>query len=62
MGAFLIVLLQVVLALLLAGALLPLLLLTVPAARSLGPAPLAIAVAVIFILLRLAWPRRSHTP
>lgn len=62
MGAFLIVLLQVVLAVLLAGVLLPLLLVTVPAARSLGPAPLAIAVAVLFVLLRLAWPRRPHAP
>lgn len=62
MGAFLIFLLQVLLAVLLTGLMFPILLITVPASASIGPAPFYLAVAVVFLLLRLAWPQRKNTP
>lgn len=59
MGAFFVIVLQVLLAVLVAGLLLPALLFAVPAARPMGPAVLAIIVGVLFLLLRLAWPRKA---
>lgn len=59
MGAFLVLVFQVVLAVLVAGLLLPAILLAVPATRTMGPAVLAIVVGVLFLLLRLAWPRKA---
>jgi hypothetical protein len=56
MRTLLVVLLQVVLAVVVAGALMPLLLFTVPATRSAGPAVLAAVVGLLFVALRLLWP------
>lgn len=60
MGAFLVVVMQVVLAVLVAGAVLPAVLFAVPGARSAGPIIPAIVVAVLFVLLRLVWPKRPR--
>jgi hypothetical protein len=62
MGAFLIFLLQVLLAVLVTGLIFPIVLIAVPDSRSLGPAPFYISIAVVFLLLRLAWPRKQDTP
>lgn len=58
MRTFVMILLQVVLALVLAGAIMPLLMFAVPSTRSLGPAAVAIVVGVLFVVLRVLWPRR----
>lgn len=60
MGTFLIVLLQVVLAVVVAGLVAPAILFTVPATRQFGPATLAVIVGLVFVLLRIAWPRRRE--
>jgi hypothetical protein len=57
MGAFVVVIVQVVLAVLVAGLLLPAILFAVPATQNAGPVVMALAVALLFILLRVAWPR-----
>ncbi|GEM_PF-5709522 len=62
MGAFLIFLLQVLLAVLVTGLVFPVLLILAPASGSLGPAPFYLSIAVVFLLLRLAWPRRTSAP
>ncbi|MCC7186564.1 MAG: hypothetical protein IT185_10010 [Acidobacteria bacterium] len=59
MGAFVVVLIQVVLAVLVAGLLMPAILFAVPAAQTRGPLVLALVVAILFILLRVAWPRKK---
>ncbi len=59
MRAFLIVLLQVVMAVLVAGAIMPALLVSVPETREAGPLVFAGLMAVLFVLLRLVWPARK---
>ncbi len=59
MGAFVVVFVQVVLAVLVAGLLLPAILFTVPATQTMGPLVMALVVAIMFILLRVAWPRKT---
>lgn len=60
MGAFVVVVMQLVLAVLVAGAVLPAVLFAVPATRSAGPVVPAIMVAVLFVMLRLVWPKRPR--
>jgi hypothetical protein len=57
---YLIVLLQVVLAFVLTASVMPVLLVTVPAAREgrFGLVLSAAAMVIAFVLLRLVWPRR----
>lgn len=57
MRAILIILLQVVLAVVLAGAFLPFVLVIVPDAERAGPAVIGGLAGVCFIILRLVWPR-----
>ena len=52
-----IVLIQVVIALLVSGLVLPAVLFSVPGARQAGPLVLGILMALLFVLLRLAWPQ-----
>lgn len=59
MGTFLVVVIQVVLAVLVAGLILPAILFAVPATQTRGPLVLAAVVGVTFILLRVAWPRKK---
>lgn len=59
MGAFLVVVLQVVLAVLVSGLLLPAILVTIPGAETRGPLILALVVGVMFIALRVVWPRKK---
>lgn len=59
MGAFVVVVIQVVLAVLVAGLILPAVLFAVPATQTRGPLALAVVVAAVFILLRLVWPRKK---
>ena len=56
MRAIAVVFIQVVLAMLVGGLVMPAVLFSVPATREAGPLVLAILVAVFFALLRLAWP------
>jgi hypothetical protein len=56
MRAFVIGLIQVVIALLVSGLVMPAILFSVPATRQAGPMVLGILVVVLFALLRLAWP------
>jgi apolipoprotein N-acyltransferase len=51
-----IVLLQVVIAVLVAGLVMPALLFTVPQTRRAGPLTMVLVVSLLFGLLRLAWP------
>lgn len=55
MRAVVIGLIQVVLAVLVAGLAMPVLLVTVPGMREGGPLVLVFAVVILFVLLRLAW-------
>lgn len=57
MRAIGIVFIQVVIAVLVAGLVMPALLFSVPRTREAGPLVLVILVAVLFGLLRLAWPQ-----
>lgn len=59
MGAFVVVLVQIVLAVLVAGLLLPAILFAVPTTQTRGPVVMAAVVAVLFVLLRVAWPRKK---
>jgi hypothetical protein len=59
MGAFVVIVIQVVIAVLVAGLVLPAILFAIPTARTMGPAVLGILVVVLFLLLRLAWPRKT---
>jgi hypothetical protein len=59
MRVFFVVLLQVVLAVLVSGLFMPAILFTVPQSRQAGPVVLLLLVAVLFALLRLAWPTRK---
>lgn len=59
MGAFVVVIIQVVLAVLVAGLILPAILFAVPATQTRGPLALAVVVGVVFILLRVVWPRKK---
>ncbi len=52
-----IVLIQVVLAVLVSGLVMPAVLFSVPQTRRAGPLVLVILVALLFALLRLAWPQ-----
>ena len=52
-----IVLIQVVIAVLVSGLVMPAVLFSVPATREAGPLVLVILVALLFGLLRLAWPQ-----
>lgn len=56
MRALGIVLLQVVIAVLVSGLVMPAILFTVPQTREAGPIVLLLLVAVLWALLRLAWP------
>lgn len=56
MRAFAIVLIQVVVALLVSGLVMPAILFSVPATRQAGPLVLVILVLLLFALLRVAWP------
>lgn len=56
-----IVLIQVVIALLVSGLVMPAVLFSVPQTRQAGPLVLAILVALLFGLLRLAWPQPKGT-
>lgn len=60
MGAFLVVVMQVVLSVIVTGAVLPAVLFAVPNTRSAGPVVPAIMVAVIFVVLRLVWPKQPR--
>lgn len=51
-----IVLIQVVIAVLVSGLVMPAVLFSVPATREAGPLVLGILVVLLFSLLRLAWP------
>ena len=51
-----IVFIQVVIAVLVAGLVMPAVLFSVPETREAGPLVLAVLVALLFGLLRLAWP------
>ena len=59
MGAFVVVMIQVVLAVLVAGLILPAILFAMPATQTRGPLALAIVVGVVFVLLRVVWPRKK---
>ena len=52
-----IVLIQVVIAVLVSGLVMPAVLFSVPQTRQAGPLVLVILVALLFGLLRLAWPQ-----
>ena len=56
MRALGIVLIQVVIAVLVSGLVMPAVLFSVPATRQAGPLVLLILGALLFALLRLAWP------
>ena len=55
--AVVIALIQVVIAVLVSGLVMPAILFSVPPAREAGPMVLVILVVLLFALLRLAWPR-----
>ena len=59
MRVFAVILLQVILAVMVSGLVLPAVLFAVPEARTTGPFALVLLASVVFLLLRLAWPRRS---
>lgn len=59
MGVFVVVVMQVVLAVLIAGLILPTILFAVPATQTRGPLVLAVVVGAMFILLRVVWPRKK---
>ncbi len=59
MGAVVVVLIQVVLAVLVAGLVLPAILFTVPPTQTRGPLVLAVVVGAVFVLLRVVWPRKQ---
>lgn len=56
MRAFGIALMQVLIAVLVSGLVMPAILFSIPAARQAGPMVLVILVVLLFTLLRLAWP------
>lgn len=60
MRAFGIVLVQILLAVLVSGLVLPLLLFTVPQTRQAGALSLVLLAGVLFALLRVAWPSRRR--
>lgn len=65
MRAFGVVLVQVVIAVLVSGLLMPAVLFAVPQTREVGPIVLVLLVVVLMALLRLAWPsprREAETP
>ena len=59
MGTFLVVVIQMVLAVLVAGLVLPAVLFAVPATQTQGPLALAIIVGLVFVLLRVVWPKKK---
>ena len=61
MRALGIVLIQVVIALLVSGLVMPAVLFSVPETRKAGPLVLVILVVLLFGLLRLAWPQPKGT-
>jgi hypothetical protein len=63
MRAVLVLLLQLVLAVLLAGAVLPIVVLTMTKTQSPSVGPWAVIglVSTIFVVLRLVWPRRRSS-
>ncbi|NQW05253.1 MAG: hypothetical protein HQ485_14700 [Acidobacteria bacterium] len=60
MRILVVLLIQVTLAVLVSGLILPAVLFAVPETRTAGPLPLAVLVGILFLLLRLAWPRRRE--
>ncbi|MEO6223884.1 MAG: hypothetical protein ABIP90_11605 [Vicinamibacterales bacterium] len=56
-----IVLIQVVLAVLVSGLVMPAVLFSVPRTRQAGPLVLVILVALLFALLRVAWPQQKDS-
>lgn len=62
MRAFGIVFVQVLLAVLVAGLVMPAILFSVPRSREAGPLTLVLLAGVLFALLRLAWPSRRRQP
>lgn len=62
MRAFGIVFVQVLLAVLVAGLVMPAILFTVPKSREAGPLTLVLLAGVLFALLRLAWPTGRRQP
>ena len=62
MGALLIFLLQVLIAVGGTAVLFPILLIAVPVTGAIGPPPFYLAMALVFLLLRILWPRRTSTP
>ncbi len=62
MRAFGIVFVQILLAVLVAGLVMPAVLFTVPQSRQAGPLTLVLLAGVLFALVRLAWPSgRRHS-
>lgn len=59
MGVVVVMLIQGLIAFLVAGLVLPAILFAVPSTRTMGPGVLVIVVGVLFVLLRLAWPQRK---
>ncbi len=55
-----VVLAQVIIAVLVGGLVMPAILFAVPETRESGPVVLVLLVAVLFALLRLAWPSRRR--
>jgi len=61
MRAFVIVLIQVVIAVLVSGLVMPAILFSVPQTREAGPMVLLVLAVILFTLLRLAWPPAGGT-
>lgn len=63
MRAVALILIQVVLALLVAGLAMPVLMVSVPQMREAGPLVLVFLVVILFVVVRLVWPAaRGGTP
>jgi apolipoprotein N-acyltransferase len=62
MRAIGIVFIQVVIAVLVAGLVMPAVLFSVPKTREAGPLVLVVLVVLLFGLLRLAWPQSKGNP
>jgi len=62
MGVLLIFLLQVLIAVGGTAVLFPILLIALPATGTIGPTPFYLAMALVFLLLRIVWPRRTSAP
>lgn len=60
MRALFIFVLQVVIAILVAGAIMPAVLMAIPQARSAGPVSLGAVMGLVFVGVRLLWPRSGR--